>query len=83
LAAYRWLTEAEPVYALLRELREERGLRQKELAARLGERQPYVSRYERGERRLDVLQVRRVCAALGVSFVDFARELERRLTPAT
>lgn len=83
MAAYRWLTEAEPVYALLRELRESRDVRQKELAARLGEHQTYVSRYERGERRMDILQVRRICMALDVPFVDFVRELEERLPPPT
>ena len=41
-------------------------LTQQELAERLGRPQSYVSKYERGERRLDVLELIDIADALGV-----------------
>ena len=64
---------------LLRELREREGVLQADLAERLGVPQSYVSKSENGERRLDVLEVREWCRGLGVAFVEFSKELDRRL----
>ena len=64
---------------LLRELRTDRGLLQTELAKKLGRRQNFVSLYERGVRRLDVLELREVCKALGISLTVFVKRLEHRL----
>jgi transcriptional regulator with XRE-family HTH domain len=64
---------------LLRGLRQDAGLRQQDLAARLGEPQSFVSKYESGERRLDILELRCICAVLGLSLADLAQQLERRL----
>lgn len=62
--------------SLLRQMRVEAGLRQADLARRLGEPQSFVSRFESGERRLDVLELREICAALGVSLAEFVERLE-------
>lgn len=62
--------------AFLRQVREEAGLKQAELAERLEVRQAWVSGYERGERRLDLLELRQVVAALGIDFLDFIARLE-------
>ena len=62
---------------LLREVRTEKGLTQVELAERLNEPQSFVSKYESGERRLDVLELREVCAALKISLTEFVGRLER------
>ncbi|HEY1065191.1 MAG TPA: helix-turn-helix transcriptional regulator [Pirellulales bacterium] len=67
---------------LLRELRRAADLSQEELARRLDEPQPFVSRYETGERRLDVLELRVVLSALGVSFVEFAQRFEDQIKAA-
>ncbi len=67
---------------LLRELRKARkrsGLSQEELAERLGETQSFVSKCERGERRLDVIELRGFCKALGLGFVDFVGSIDRLL----
>ncbi len=45
-------------------LRKERGVSQVELAARLGKEQPFVSRVERGERRIDVVEFYAIALAL-------------------
>lgn len=63
----------------LRAIRQAASVTQSELASRLGTDQSYVSKYERAERRLDVLEVRAVCRELGISFVDFIRKFENEL----
>jgi DNA-binding transcriptional regulator YiaG len=65
--------------ALLRDLRQEAGLRQEDLAARLGTNQNAVSNLELGERRLDVLELRLLCAVLGISVEAFVTRLENAL----
>ena len=65
---------------LLREVREEAGLTQTELAVRIKKDQTFVSKYETGERRLDVLELREICVVLGVPIGTFIRRLERRLS---
>ena len=49
---------------LLIESRHEEQLTQEELASRLGRPQSFVSKYERGQRRLDVVEFIDVCEAL-------------------
>jgi transcriptional regulator with XRE-family HTH domain len=68
------------VHELLREERKRAGLRQSDLAERLGQPQSFVSKYESGERRLDIAELYDVCAALGITLQEFVRLLERRLT---
>ena len=50
-----------------------------DFAASLDEPRSFVSKYERGERRLDVLELREVCRVLGVGLTEFAATLETRL----
>lgn len=64
---------------LLRQAREDAGLTQIDLAAALEKSQSFVSKVERGETRLDVIQLRTVLAALGVALPAFADRLERAL----
>ncbi len=63
--------------ALLRDVRRKANLRQSDVAARLGVPQSFVSKYETGERRLDLVELRRVCAALGTPLIDVVRRFER------
>ena len=55
----------------LREARRRAGLTQVQLAERLGQTQTFVSKCERGERRMDLVEVRAFCLALGESFPAF------------
>lgn len=64
---------------LLKEAREKAGMTQEDLAARLGETQSFVSKCERGERRLDILEVRHFCMCIGVSFTLFCKQLDSTL----
>lgn len=61
---------------LLKQTRVDLGVTQVELANRLEETQTFVSKCERGERRLDVIELRRWCASLGMSFEGFAKQLD-------
>lgn len=71
--------EQDTLQALLREVRREAGLRQQDVAVRLGVPQSFVSKVETGERRLDVLELRRVCRALGLPLAAFVARLEEAL----
>lgn len=51
---------------LLVEVRRAAGLTQAELSRQLNRPQSFVSKYERGERRLDVIEFGEVAEALGV-----------------
>jgi transcriptional regulator with XRE-family HTH domain len=63
--------------ALLRDLRKEAGVTQVELAQRLGETQSAVSKCERGERRLDLVQLRTWCRAVGIPLSRLVSEFEK------
>ena len=64
---------------VLKRVREEAGLTQAELADRLGETQTYISKSERGQRRVDVVEFRRWCAHLSVDYAKFMAELDREV----
>jgi transcriptional regulator with XRE-family HTH domain len=68
--------EQEKLQELLRQIRQEAGLRQSELAKRLKVSQSYVSKYEAGEKRLDLIELRRICQAMGISLEEFVRRFE-------
>ncbi|CAN5498684.1 hypothetical protein BH11ARM2_BH11ARM2_30920 [soil metagenome] len=62
-------------------VRQEAGITQVQLAKRLDKPQSYVSKYERGERRLDVVEFLQVLEAIGIgSPADFLDRL--RMGPA-
>lgn len=67
---------------LLAEVRHEAGLKQWELAARLKRPKSYVSKIERGERKIDPEECAEWAQACGTTpqifFVRFARARERR-----
>jgi transcriptional regulator with XRE-family HTH domain len=65
---------------VLRKARRRAGLTQIDLAERIGETQSFVSKCERGERRIDVIELREFCAAFGISLRKFEGILERRLS---
>jgi len=73
------LNQQKKLLVLLRGVRVEAGLTQSELASRLGTDQTFISKYESGERRLDILELREVCQGIGVDFVAFMRRLDKDL----
>ena len=67
----------EKLQKLLTETRESAGLTQVALAKKLKRPQSFVSKYESGERRLDLIELREICNALGVSLGVFVKKFER------
>jgi len=65
--------------SLLRELRVQAGIRQVDMARALGKPQAFVSYYESGARRLDLLELRQICKILGVSLCQFVGRFEKLL----
>jgi Helix-turn-helix len=59
---------------LLADARKSANLTQQELALRLKRPQSFVSKYERGERRLDVVEFDEVAKALGIDPIRFLRQ---------
>ena len=72
--------EYKKLCAVLKQLRLEAGLTQVQVAEALDEPQSFVSKYESGERRLDVIELRHVAATLGSSAVSILDLIERRPT---
>jgi len=66
-------TKQRAFLVLLREIRDEAGLRQLDVANRLDQPQSYISKYESGERRLDLLELEQVCNACDTELVEFVR----------
>lgn len=55
------------------EVRRQRGITQVDLAKRLRQEQSWVSKCERGARRIDVIELALWCDALGVSLPQFLK----------
>jgi transcriptional regulator with XRE-family HTH domain len=70
-----------PAYRRLRDWlvagRQARSLTQAELAQKLGRPQSFVSKYERGERRLDFVEVFEIAGVLLIDVCDLVTELRR------
>jgi transcriptional regulator with XRE-family HTH domain len=67
---------------LLMAIRHESSLTQVEVASRLGKPQSFVTKYESGERRLDLPELQEVCISLGITLLElvtrYEGDLERR-----
>lgn len=67
------------VLRLLRAAREQAAISQVELALKLKQSQSFISKIERGDRRLDIVQLRTICHALGLTLPKFVLRFEREL----
>lgn len=59
--------------ALLRQVRLDANLTQKQVAEKIDETQSYVSKYENGEQRLDLIELEAVCNAVDTPLTEFVR----------
>ena len=64
--------------ALLKLIREEKCSSQEGIARQLGHPQSFVSKYEAGERRIDVFELREILAVLGLSVPSFLRRFDKK-----
>ncbi len=79
MARTTYLPETELLKELLREFRERAGYRQVDVARQIDRPQSFVSEYEAGQRRLDLVELREVCLACGTTLRKLVNEFERRL----
>ena len=56
---------------LLRQVRLDANLTQADLADRLGQSQSYVSKYESGEQRLDLIELEAICKVVNIPLKKF------------
>lgn len=71
------------ILALLRKARQEAGFSQADVASRVGYSRTVISKWECGELRLDLLQLRQFCEAIGLPLLTFVERVETALsTPA-
>jgi len=64
---------------LLIDARHRAGLTQAQLGDKLPFGQPGISKIERGERRVDVVELRMICEQLGIGLDAFIQEFETHL----
>ena len=76
-----WSKQNQILQAQLKETRIKAGFTQLELAKKINKPQSYVSKYESGERRLDLIELRKIVLCCGIllnSFIkDFEQEMEK------
>jgi len=65
---------------LLRRVRIEAKLTQAQLARILGVTQARISKYEQGQRRIDMLELKTICDAIKLPLTEFARRFEEGCT---
>lgn len=63
----------------LRKARKSQGFTQQQVAKELGITQSIIGKIERGERRIDVIELREFCRVLGVPLIVFIHQLESAL----
>lgn len=63
----------------LKEKRKAAGLTMREVGAAIGKPHTYVQKWESGDRQINPIDLRDFCAALGISFIDFLRELNTEI----
>lgn len=67
--------------AMLVRARKQKKITQVQLAASMRVQQSFISKVERGERRLDVVELLRMCELLGVSITSLVSVIPPRFTP--
>jgi transcriptional regulator with XRE-family HTH domain len=69
--------EHEILASLLRDVRLQSGLRQVDVAEAMRRSQSFVSDYESGQRRLDLVELRMLCQVLGTTLPRLVQRYER------
>ena len=75
-------TQQQKLLLLLKEIRLKKNITQVELAKKLGVPQSFVSKYESGERQLDILELRQICQQIGITLESFIHKLEEKINEA-
>ncbi|WP_345956293.1 helix-turn-helix transcriptional regulator [Pseudomonas fulva] len=71
--------EYQALLGLLKKYRTDGGLTQAQCSEALGKPQSFMSDVEKGTRRLDIIQLRDLCAVLGTTLTEVVQELENAI----
>lgn len=63
----------------LKEKRLAAGLTMREVGQRIGKAHTYVQKWESGDRQINPIDLRDLCMALGISFIDFLKEIDEQI----
>lgn len=74
-----WSYQNQILMAQLKTVRKSAGFTQIELAGKLNKTQSYVSKYESGERRLDLIELKEIAENCGISLSAFITEFEKNI----
>tara|TARA_R110002096_G_scaffold332756_1_gene526774 strand:+ start:42 stop:278 length:237 start_codon:yes stop_codon:yes gene_type:complete len=74
----RWSERQKQLQESLRELRDNAGLTQVELAEILGRPQSFISKIESGERRVDIVELEEICEVCKSDLLEFTREFMKK-----
>lgn len=79
MASNIWDSQNQVLQQMLKHLRKHAGLTQLELASLLKKPQSYVSKYESGERRLDLIELREIVICCRSRLEDFVVEFNEKV----
>lgn len=65
----------------IRQLRESRGLSNRQLAKKAGLSQPVMNRIENGNRKADIESIEKICDALEITLIDFFNVDSQEVSP--
>ena len=65
------LSKKYQLITLLRQIRQEANLTQLQLAVKIGHTQSFISKYENGDKGLDLIELELICGAAGISLLKF------------
>ncbi len=74
-----WGLQNQILQSQLKDIRKSAGITQLELANKLQKHQSYVSKYESGERRLDLIELREIILCCDTTLGSFVKEFEKRI----
>lgn len=75
-----YTAEHQLLASLLRDVRIQAGLRQVDVAEAMSRSQSFVSDYESGQRRLDLVELRALCSVLGITLPRLVQRYERTIS---
>lgn len=64
---------------LIKSIRVDNNLTQIELAEKIRKAQSYISKYESGQRKLDIFEIKDICNSLDISLVEFIQKFDEEL----
>jgi len=82
MGRYTWSAQEEILLKVLKQIRATTGMSQRDLMQKLDRPQSYISKYETGERRLDLLELKELCDACNVKMADIAQQVEDEIDAA-